>query len=277
MVEGCQWTLGDLFDRCEGTPTGGCETRLDDDQCRQVPGCDWDSRAPCEGDPLPCEVHTAGTCATDTGCLPADVDAGVDAGPPAPWCPAAPGECDPFLRTCGAGRMCIVDPSLGTRCATTPSGAQTVGETCSTTLRCGSGLDCVELGAGMRCYYQCPAGSVGQCPSGYKCAVLGIDPGGCVDYCLYYGPSCDPVRQDCSGFGSSCYLVRDPETDSPTTFCTSTGTTAVGSTCTFADQCVEGASCIGGTCRQLCNTGADCTRGGSCTGALTGSSYRYCQ
>jgi hypothetical protein len=67
-------------------------------------------------------------------------------------------------------------------------------------------------------------------------------------------PPCDPVTQ------SGCTLLSQKCTASGR--CEPGGTVSLGQPCTrnnASDNCVKGASCEGGYCREMCNTDPDCT------------------
>lgn len=187
----------------------------------------------------------------------------TDGGGPS-MCPR--GACDLLSNGCAmAGQGCYFlltspDASVPEPVCDT-SGLGTVGSTCTTYRDCASGHICDD---GMCRKLCCALGTQGGCPLGYTCSVSLVGPGG-----MATGVGLCDAPMICSLLDASapcagrnrCYAVMG------TAQCASPGDTAIGGSCMFANSCVPGAVCVGGTCRQVCNTtGAapTCTTG-TCT------------
>ncbi|WP_157068965.1 hypothetical protein [Sandaracinus amylolyticus] len=203
----------------------------------------------------------------------AAVDAGRDAGS-APVCRVV-GGCDPFERDpCGANRTCISDATMGTRCVSSAFTLRGEGESCTVDNQCAERLECRGLFSdAFECVRQCRIGSVGECGAAGRCLMQARTGETCLGLCVPVN-DCDLLTQDCPG-GRACVLLGDPESEDEIATCLPPGAAAVGQSCAWADSCVRGAACIGGTCRQLCGDSLDCTTG-TCSGR-TVSGVGYCR
>lgn len=159
--------------------------------------------------------------------------------------------CNPVSQTgCAFGQKCavIVDqlsPFIGhVGCAA--DGADAIGEACTEASAVGTADSCM---AGGECYnelcHQICTTVSDSCSDGTcQTFVDGLGNPLPTELCLF---SCDPLAQDCAAANEGCYLAR-------AAVCVRSGTAAIGAPCTYANNCVEGAICIGspGTCRALC-------------------------
>ncbi|UJR82138.1 hypothetical protein [Sandaracinus amylolyticus] len=215
--------------------------------------------------PRPDAGHDAGT---DAG-----QDAGRDAGA-APACVVTGGACDPFERDpCGANRTCISDATMRTRCVSSAFTLRGEGESCSVDNQCAERLECRALFSELACVRQCRIDGVGDCGAAGRCLMQARTGETCLGLCVPVN-DCDLFTQDCTG-GRACVLLGDPESEGEIATCLPPGAAAVGQSCAWADSCVRGAACIGGTCRQLCGDSLDCTTG-TCSGR-TVSGVGYCR
>jgi hypothetical protein len=247
--------LGLLFLAC--TPTSASDAGTDggkgggtaDGGGGHDAGINADDR--CEFDSRPCD---AGTCML----------AALDDGGIAKRC--LPGACDVVAQDCDAGlkcayqdggRACVLDGTLneGDPCAGAPA-------------TCSHGLVCTFVGTdgGSACARFCRLDS--DCRAPQQCYVTlvldGISerPLVCADPPM----PCSPLLQNCTDPTTACYPVGG---SSPG--CYPVGATSVGFTCTFSNDCVKGAACVGATgmttCQEMCAwpSGTPSCSGKTCT------------
>lgn len=216
------------------------------------------------GDPAnACDVR-AQDCAKGHSCLRFVDDGGVFA----TACLA--GECDVLEQACGPGSKCAYAPAAdggeGAERRCVPRGDAGLDEGCSSTLlsdTCVAGHVCLPVlqddgGMGGACRRYCYRDE--DCPDGQLCVLL-VEPEGSAERPSVCDTPCDLLAQDCPG-GRGCY----PSSIAPG--CFEAGTSPVGGSCTFSDECVPGAACtFEGACVPLCaidGSGAGCSSG-SCT------------
>jgi hypothetical protein len=195
----------------------------------------------------------------------------MDMGPPvamdgggSSMCPR--GACDLLSNGCmGPGEGCYYllpspDASMPEPLCDT-AGLGTSGMPCTSYSNCASGHICDD---GMCRKLCCALGTQGGCPLGFTCAISLLGPGGVVT-----GVGLCDAPMICTLLDSSmpctgrnrCYVVAGSAQ------CASAGDTPIGGSCMFANSCVPGSACVGGTCRQVCDTtgaGPTCTTG-TCT------------
>lgn len=172
----------------------------------------------------------------------------------------APVACDPFAPSACAHKCTVI--GQGFFCD--PEGTVAEGEACGADKvadNCGPGLLCVQG----TCAHFCAAPA--DCTGDRTCSLVldGPSPGSTFKVCQAKGNECDPAKQTgCSGT-QACY----PQTSGYK--CDVPGSKAVGESCTFASDCVGGASCfkLGGatTCYKLCDLSASdgCEAGQKCS------------
>lgn len=291
---GCTWD-GTL---CQGTPDGPCSSWTNATDCFES-GCTWnDFDPPCVGTATPCASLHDAACVAQPGCHALDLDAGApdtgmstdagardtgahDAGTDAAasMCTVSGGTCSPFsTSTCGANQTCIAN-GAAPHCTVSAFTLHGEGEACAADNECAWGLECHSFDSGVtfRCVRFCHAGSTTDCTGSTRCSQLAYTGSTCLRLCAPMPPACDLATQNCAT-GSSCYIYLDTISGSEMAGCYRTGSIAVGGSCTYLNDCVRGASCLGsgGTnvCRQTCSATTDCTAGGGCTG-VTGT-FHYC-
>ncbi len=173
--------------------------------------------------------------------------------------------CNLTDQDCDAGFKCAYALDAGAAAREcVPAGDAGEGEACVTTAvsdTCAPGLICLpdplpDGGSPLVCIRFC--NSIQDCAAPQACFVVVLPeqsperPFICESPCDLFGADCPP--------GLSCY----PGTVAPG--CYPTGITAVGEPCTFSLECVTGAACVDGACRELCGTaGAPSCSAGTCT------------
>jgi hypothetical protein len=189
----------------------------------------------------------------------------------------ATGACDPFTNSgCDGDKKCTalqIEKSLELACGSKGNGS--VGDTCERVLEngaqtgdnCGDGLACFAIAGETdpTCRRICPtSGTANACPSGSACSlrVTGLTDTG---FCQTTA-SCEPLDQSGCASDEGCYLVATGAQ------CAPKGGKSPGDTCSQANDCAPGSTCLlvgsSGLCASFCST-AD---GGTpeCTGADTG-------
>lgn len=164
-----------------------------------------------------------------------------------------PGACNTVSQNCAtATDACVLRGTtaadLTRACAA--AGTKTQGQACTesaTSTDCAKGLQCLNS----KCEKFCNVDT--DCGAGGSCAVF-LQPQGApfgAFICLY-ATACDPLAQNCPTAAEGCYLLSGGPG------CFQAGTTAVGTACQSANQCVKGSGCLGDqqgnpACRQFCN------------------------
>jgi hypothetical protein len=121
---------------------------------------------------------------------------------------------------------------------------------------CSVDYDCVAGGScwAGKCAATCRVSTASGCASGSRCVdVQDInvpDIGLCDPPCDIFNPA---TCSDVFGNSGACYYESDG-----LVCASSVGTIAIGAACTYANDCVPGASCLGspGTCYRNCHVGA---------------------
>jgi hypothetical protein len=281
-VGGCYWAGSS----CTGDPLP-CDSIMYSTSCF-AQGCRWDDLVPaCGGYATPCSSLGAAQCASQPGCVSLVDDAGTndaghdaassrDVGVDAGMCRVTDGTCDPFSSstTCGFGQTCI-SAGMAPHCTVSAFTLHNEGETCANDDDCAAGLDCASTdgGATLHCTRFCHFGSATDCAAGTRCQMPAYTGATCAYLCVPMPGTCDVVAQSCAS-GQGCYVYFDDVTMTDTSGCYRAGTLTVGSSCSFINDCMPGASCIGGSCRRTCHTTSDCTTG-TCSGSVPGG-FQYC-
>jgi len=191
-------------------------------------------------------VLCSGSCTFDfTSCLPT-----VECNPIDPADPRCP------------GKTCIFfSESLKTACG--PDGELPPGPPCDDSSQCMPASTCVDVpDRGRICSPLCDVGT--SCMDGQACVDVGwpYDLG----YCPPSNLECDPLsNKGCYEFGA-CYFFGNLE---PTVQCTDTSPTPSyeGMGCGSSDQCYPTFTCLGNSCRRLCELGTECIPGVGCDNA----------
>ena len=237
--------------------------------------------------PLACTVADA---TPPFGPFPTDKCSAVDQ--------AVPGTCDPVCQAgCACDRRCVVNTTTyaSFECedsAQAPSGFVPVQGTCSSDAsKCAPGSVCInDEVCPYLCFRTCRKDI--DCPSNSRCSVLTL-----LDKTSQPVPNvflCTPPIENCSPAGAAnCATTRTDfncvflagltglgTTDSTVCDCRTSHNQAVGASCaTLPDDCVPGAVCVDGTCRQICDrqaTGTACPGVGVCNPLYGSTRYGYC-
>jgi hypothetical protein len=242
---------GPICSRTGAMPVGGACTYNDD--CVAGDAC-------FDGECWPL-CHVSGTDCTGT-CL--DVrDAAL------PGVGVCQTSCTLFASSCPTGEKCV-QTLAGGRCF--GAGTDAAGATCSndglhdscaTTLVCDRSTcvtPCGSCDPTNGCdYFGRDQATVDHCASSTYCTGTTTD--GAAEICE---PACDLANpSSCTtpdGQAGACYLFEG----GPTCW-TIAGTIATGNTCVYANDCVPGDICDGGTCHPLCFTATPACTSGTCT------------
>jgi hypothetical protein len=160
------------------------------------------------------------------------------------------GACDVVLQDCDAGLECAYEDG-GRTCV--PAGSLPEGASCAEQVSgCQRGLTCTFASAdgGSVCSRFCRLDS--DCTSPQTCYTTVVLPNTtelplvCADPPM----TCDLLMQNCADSSQACYPT------STTPACYPAGTSAVGASCTFSNDCVKGSACVGNlgarSCRSFC-------------------------
>jgi hypothetical protein len=171
--------------------------------------------------------------------------------------PPVGGECSPACQNgCTCGRCAVVAGAS----ACINVGPKMVGEACNTAADdCGTGLGCLkECGSNLgRCFQFC--GPNTACSGNLLCNVP--IPATTFMACDVAPSSCNPVGSaaatSCPHSAVACYVSgADTKCDCP-------GTAMADKDCAVFNDCIPGYQCVSQsgktTCRQVCQTAADCT------------------
>jgi hypothetical protein len=169
-----------------------------------------------------------------------------------------PSPCDPVAQSCCAGEKCTAN---GNSPACVSSGAVPPGGDCTTSVNnvddCSAGAICIAKGSGTdQCAQICRDGGnnhQGTCPADERC-VLTLGVAG-LSVCSDPVMPCDAVFDSGCPNAQGCFLVS-PLTGE--TGCHAEGGGAVGANCKGDYDCIGGFLCVGGNCKQLCQSSADC-------------------
>lgn len=189
----------------------------------------------------------------------------LDAGPATPVSPDGGSSCPPGCnyqtqQGCAASQMC--QPYLSSENTVSPecltAGTKAAGESCKQPDDCQAGLICTADG---NCHHMCCGGDWSVCASNESCAgtiLLASDAGSPVsahvNVCQPVD-ACDVLNPNSCPAGESCYIV-----DSRAGVrCLTTGTVPLNESCTSAELCVAGFTCVqdpnppySTNCRRLC-------------------------
>lgn len=225
-------------------------------------------------------VMAATVVAAGAGCFgdddaPATADAALpDAytGPDANTsCPAplpAPAQCDYFL-SCGCNtpaQKCSVFTG-GKGCV--GAGSKAAGQTCADDSECAPGTICASYGGALRCLTFCDPAHA--CSTGNACYIRVTQMQ--TEVGRVCGQICDLRAQDCTYDGQGCYPSDAILGQAEKGICVGAGAGAEGATCTLANDCAEGLTCLDsdGKCHKLCDLGGaepKCTTSGQTCKAI---------
>lgn len=197
--------------------------------------------------------------------------------------------CPFFGLSCASGQSCVVTfngSTYSVGCALSPSPSPTGSCTGIIDLRCPTGSACKTNYAGTKCAPLCTTAAT--CPAPYEVCASVTWSGG--TYSAGVCDTCNPVANTgCTG-ATRCG-VGTPDTAPTCRPYSDFGGRNAGASCPSSDLCMAGTVCAcatsygidscpaGGTCVELCNTTADCSK---TTGTVTckviksGSPYKGC-
>ena len=190
------------------------------------------------------------------------------------------GACNPVGNVgCKAGEKCTIVDAQGT-------------------------IGCAPNSGGATDYNPCMADS--DCAGGYFCASDGTNPGECRAFCTKNADcpqaggkevcntsiqpstalvcsrvvSCDPIAQDCVNPAENCYV-----TNAGPACAAQNGTATTGQSCTTANGCPRGDSCLSSKCQTLCDLrqnpdggqNPSCPAGKRCVGIAGAAPAGTCQ
>jgi hypothetical protein len=104
------------------------------------------------------------------------------------------------------------------------------------------------------------------------------------DSCALAGNCCDPLAGATGAAataskvcppGQFCYLVSPDEGHSRTVCDYTVGGSGIGQNCGASRDCFQKLTCVGGLCRQVCNTSSSCVSG-TCSKESATEEYGYC-
>jgi hypothetical protein len=194
------------------------------------------------------------------------------------------GVCDPFSNAgCASGQKCstlrngsTLTPGCGSKgsngegdqCTPVPATGQQTGDDC------GDGLACFSLGAGQLnsfCHRICALSGPDTCPGTEICTLKVSNLAGIgLAFCQATIP-CQALDQTGCSADQACYY--EPKG----AICAPLGTAPAGSSCTNANDCAKGSTCLTingiGTCFAFCsaaNGGSPSCSGGTTCALLTG-------
>lgn len=177
-------------------------------------------------------------------------DGTLDCPSPAP----APEDCDLFLSCgCAADQKCTVGMA-GKHCVDL-IGTKQPGDPCGGDGECVEGTICATYGGELRCLQYCD--DAHMCPAGDACYIAFVDDMG-NQLGMACGQACGLLDQDCDFADQGCYgSAFNPVMEDG--ICVTAGTGTTGDSCSFANDCLEGFTCVdaagGGasTCRKYCD------------------------
>jgi hypothetical protein len=184
--------------------------------------------------------------------------------------------CDPVANTgCDSGMKCSAlqqDRSLVLGCAV--KGSKGEGESCKQTQAagvqtgddCGIGLACFSIseGGSSTCHKFCSAdGDTNACMGSELCSLSSPGLPANVKFCAVVS-TCLPLEQTGCPTGKACYF------SSTGAVCSQVGNKNPGDSCSNANDCISGSTCIAGHCASFCSMASGGTP--SCAGTSTGGS-----
>ncbi len=186
------------------------------------------------------------------------------------------GACDLVGQNCPSGTRCDYAGTNPVRTCVA-AGSTTFDQVCTASSACARGLVCISAGTPTTyCAKYCYVDN--DCPSNFRCLQpLSVRNNAEIPYiCARWSIGCNPLSSTSCNSGESCQI-------SPSgTNCGSTGSSAIGITCTdSAGQCITGTTCFDDgrstTCREICNVdgGVPGCSSGSCR-AIVGHIVGVC-
>ncbi|MBU1219971.1 hypothetical protein KKF34_06885 [Myxococcota bacterium] len=178
---------------------------------------------------------------------------------------------------CDAGFVCapVLGENIDVQCvADSNYGTYEFYAVCDNVGQCPVGSDCVgPQGGPYNCLPFCHQTDHPTCPNGGLCnsGFQGVD-----DFHICTQPvECDPIDNTGCTAPQGCYIISQAgDTD-----CAQAGTGALGTSCTYINDCTPGLICAGpqgsSTCMELCDTTApECPQGETCQTLV--STYGVC-
>jgi len=183
-------------------------------------------------------------------------------------------ECNAFQASgCVNGKSCYFFPeSHSTGCAA--PGGRPPGDRCDDSSQCQPLSMCMEnADRGKICSLVCDRNAP-QCPGGTHCVAKADFPTP-LGYCEHLALTCDPITNDRCEEPAACYFsyFGDPQIQCLAPLGEDY---TEGQACVLSNHCMPTLTCIHDGCRVLCNLGAECAPGHTCSESLEFLNYGVC-